>query len=489
MIANPVMPDLSAKEVAVVGTLLAEFPDELPPHCAKLLDHAPESFDDLRHAAIAVAIKQLQAAGKPVAILTVREQLLATGKLDDAGGILFLESLAAQAVGIGIAEFEAEPVWQAYQLRRTKTVLSEAGTALESAPAHAANIIGATVKTLESLTAHTQDGTSQLLTTRIFRPDIQPPQLRPIYTLAGHPVSTPGNITSINSAIKTGKSAVIGAMAGAAMAGATDRDFLGFHSSNPRNLALLHFDSEQSPDDHWHQVTRALKRAGLSAPPPWFYSYCLTGLGYSRAWQCVIAATRAAADKHGGIHSALIDGVADLVADVNDAGESNSFVAELHDMGIHYDCPIVGVIHFNPGGEKTRGHLGSQLERKAETNLRLDKQDEVTTIWSDKQRRAPVPKGTGPCFKWDDAAGMHLSVESLQTTKDAAARESLLCLAQDVFKDHPAMRYSELQTTVKKLLTVSDRTAERKVAQMRALTVIKPSTLGLYVINTPACTK
>jgi hypothetical protein len=34
---------------------------------------------------------------------------------------------------------------------------------------------------------------------------------------------------------------------------------------------------------------------------------------------------------------------------------------------------IVGVIHFNPGGEKTRGHLGSQLERKAETNLRLDK--------------------------------------------------------------------------------------------------------------------
>jgi hypothetical protein len=44
------------------------------------------------------------------------------------------------------------------------------------------------------------------------------------------------------------------------------------------------------------------------------------------------------------------------------------------------------------------------------------------------------------------------------------------------------MRYCEVQTTVKKLLTVSDRTAERKVASMKRLTVIKPGFRGMYVI-------
>jgi hypothetical protein len=71
----------------------------------------------------------------------------------------------------------------------------------------------------------------------------------------------------------------------------------------------------------------------------------------------------------------------------------------------------------------------------------------------------------------------------------AAAREALFCLAQDVFKDRAAMRYTDIQVTVKKLLTVSDRRAERKVADMMRLSVIKHSTLGLYVINTPAESK
>ncbi len=480
MSTAPVTPDLAAKETAVLGTLLVDCPEELPPYCARLVDHAPESLDDLRHGTIGFAIKQLLAAGKPVSPLTVREQLVSTNTLDDAGGALYVDTLSAQAATIGCAEYEAETLWKAYQVRRAKSAVGEALTALESSPAHAGTIISAAVATLQSLTATSEINPVALLTSRRFNPDIQPPPLRPIYTLAGHPVSTPGNLDSITAAIKTGKSAVIGAMCAAALDQGNAGDLLGFASSNPRNLAVLHFDSEQSPDDHWHQVNRALKRAGLSAPPPWFHSYCLTGLGCDRAWQCVITAAKAAADQHGGIHSALIDGVADLVADVNDAGESNAFVAELHDLAIHYDCPIVGVIHFNPGGEKTRGHLGSQLERKAETNLRLDKQDGVTTIWSDKQRRAPIPKGTGPCFAWDDAAGMHVSVENGQAAIDREETDRLTMLTTDLFRERPAMHYSDLVTTIKKMLIVSEPTAARRVQRLSQRKLIKKSVAGLW---------
>jgi hypothetical protein len=293
--------------------------------------------------------------------------------------------------------------------------------------------------------------------------------------------------------VKTGKSAVVGAMVASAMAGEDSGCTLGFTSCNPKKLALLSFDSEQSPDDHWHQNARALRRAGLQEPPPWLYSYCLTGLGSKRAWECVKEAIRIAADQHVGVHSILIDGVADLVADVNDPAESNDFIAELHEVAIERVCSIIGVIHFNPGGEKTRGHLGSQLERKAETNLRLDKSDQVTTIWSDKQRRAPIPKGSGPCFAWDETAGMHVTVESTELSKtrarDEAKREALLVLAEDAFEGHPSMRYSDIVSTVKKLLSVAHRTAERKVEEMAKLTVIRKAVAGLYVLPTPAVTE
>jgi len=322
----------------------------------------------------------------------------------------------------------------------------------------------------------------QLLKHRRFDPSIAPPPLRPVYTLAGHVIATPGNLVAITSTIKTGKSAVISGMAASVMAKGNDADLLGFASSNLKFFALLHFDSEQSPDDHWHQVIRALKRASLGQSPKWFYSYCLSGLGCKRAWECVTEAIRAAAEEHGGIHAILIDGVADLVANVNDPAESNAFIAELHDMAIQRDCPIVVVIHFNPGGEKTRGHLGSQLERKAETNLRLDKVDGVTAIWSDKQRRAPIPKGTGPCFQWSDEAGMHVSVESRQSAADKEKRETFALLIDDIFRKRAALHYSDIikYFTAKKGLAVSERTAARRMSELSRLGLLKKSAAGLW---------
>ncbi len=321
---------------------------------------------------------------------------------------------------------------------------------------------------------------AELLKQRRFNPSITPPPLRPIYSLGGQVIATPGNLVTVTSAVKTGKSAVIGAMAASVMAAGTNVDCLGFSSNNPKSYALLHFDSEQSPDDHWHQIARALKRAKIHKPPTWLYSYCLTGLGHRRAWDCVAEAMRFAAETHGGIHSILIDGVADLVADVNDAAECNDFVATVHDVAIQRDCPIIGVIHFNPGGEKTRGHLGSQLERKAETNLRLDKIDEVTSIWSDKQRRAPIPKGTGPCFHWSDDAGMHVSTETQQAVMEQEEIERLTLLADEIFGEHPSMRYSELTATVKTRQKITERTAERRVSRMAKLKIIRKSVAGLW---------
>ena len=121
-------------------------------------------------------------------------------------------------------------------------------------------------------------GLDAVLNARRFKPHVRPPPLRPVYTLIGRTVSTPANLTAISSAIKTGKSAVIGAMCAAAMAQDKSAvDLLGFDSDNPDGLPLFWFDSEQSPDDFWHGVNRAVQRAGLTTLPAWLHAFCLTG--------------------------------------------------------------------------------------------------------------------------------------------------------------------------------------------------------------------
>jgi hypothetical protein len=154
----------------------------------------------------------------------------------------------------------------------------------------------------------------------------------------------------------------------------------------------------------------------------------------------VVMADAAAA--HGGIHAVIIDGIADLVVDVNDSKECNQIVAELHTLAIRYDCAIIAVIHKNPGSDKVRGHLGSQIERKAETNLSLDKEDEVTIVWSQKQRRSPILKKNGPRFRWSDDMKMHVTVENvaMEDKKTAQFRE----LAETILMPNERKTWPEL---------------------------------------------
>jgi phage/plasmid primase-like uncharacterized protein len=252
----------------------------------------------------------------------------------------------------------------------------------------------------------------KLLSDREWNPNARPPEALPVFKLKGITISTPSNISTITAAVKSGKSAGIESMAAATLAG-TDCDTLGFESGNPDAKALLHFDSEQSPEDHWHHVDRIIRRAHAAAAPKWLRSWCLTGLTFKQCQNCVWEAIRIAREEYPGILAVLIDGYCDLVSDVNDSAESNDFVARLHGLAIQYACHISGVIHLNPGTEKSRGHLGSQLERKAETNLQMekDKEDESSLIFSTKNRRAGIPRNLGVAFKWDDNLKMHVSCD------------------------------------------------------------------------------
>jgi len=88
----------------------------------------------------------------------------------------------------------------------------------------------------------------------------------------------------------------------------------------------------------------------------------------------------------------IIDGVADLVSDVNDIRESNELVQKIMYWTEKYNIHIVCVIHSNFNSEKPTGHLGSALEKKTETQIKLqvnEQDDNIVQVSCKRSRSVP----------------------------------------------------------------------------------------------------
>lgn len=248
-----------------------------------------------------------------------------------------------------------------------------------------------------------------------FNADEIPPKTESCLFLgADHPVAARGNLTAIQGKQKSGKSAVISSILGAAIRGnfAAEGDVFNFNWVGDCDGAIVHIDTEQSPED-WHAlVCRSLKRSGLPTQPERLKSFPM--VTFSRAERLLVleGILERESARLGAVDAVLIDGIADLCKSPNDEEESLELVSRVHALSHKFNCAIFTVLHENPTSEngKTRGHLGSELARKAFANLRVDKDHEtlISTIYGTDMRKRDLPKKEGFCFGWDDTMMMHV---------------------------------------------------------------------------------
>jgi hypothetical protein len=326
-----------------------------------------------------------------------------------------------------------------------------------------------------------------LLTPRRFNSDVVPAKPVPIFTLGETVISTVGNITNIQAPPKGGKSAVVAAMIAAVLnANRQGVDTLGFSAENTEGKALIHFDTEQSAYDHDQLVRRALKRAKVGEAPAWLMSYCVTDLSIEERKKALEDALAIAQAEHGGVFAVIIDGIADLCASPNDEAESFALVASIAKLAASQACAVVTVLHENPGSEtgKMRGHLGSQLERKAETPLRLAKDSNgVTTIWADRARHGHMPKDQGLCFQWSDSAGMHVSCGNAGEIRSTANRAKMEEEASASFVGTDAMTHGELMAAVGEALVIKERASKLRIQRWSEAGIITKTISGKYSLS------
>lgn len=78
----------------------------------------------------------------------------------------------------------------------------------------------------------------------------------------------------------------------------------------------------------------------------------------------------------------FLDGIRDVIGDFNDNAESAVLIAECMKISTEMDCCLFNVLHENPGSDKMRGHLGTELSNKVtDTFVSIkDKKDGMVTF-------------------------------------------------------------------------------------------------------------
>jgi hypothetical protein len=332
------------------------------------------------------------------------------------------------------------------------------------------------------------------------RIQLSPPPERPtpIIQLLGQGICTAGNLTVLSSQAKSGKSAVIGAMIAAMVAARGNdedgqiwdlADTLSFTASPPDGKCVVMFDTEQSPYDSWRLLRRACDRVGVEHLPQWVRAYRLLDVPTVTRREWLRQELGRVSKETTGVHAVFIDGVADLVIDPNDPGEAFGLVEELLILAVQFNCPIIVVLHENPSGNetgKTRGHLGSQLERKAESNLRLvkDLKTDVVEVFGARCRSASIPQGKGAMFRFDEQLGRHVSFDAADQVEEKLAkeREEELPDVEEVFRGKVApLSHTELCAALAQELGVSRSTAIRKVKTWLGISMIRKGNDGTYI--------
>lgn len=76
----------------------------------------------------------------------------------------------------------------------------------------------------------------------------------------------------------------------------------------------------------------------------------------------------------------IIDGIRDLIYDINDPEQSTMIATDLMRWAEMNDCHILNIIHENKGTSHARGHLGTELVNKSECVLNVLKNEEGQTV-------------------------------------------------------------------------------------------------------------
>ena len=314
-----------------------------------------------------------------------------------------------------------------------------------------------------------------------------PPDIsKSVVAVNGVPLGTQDNLFCITGGEGTGKSNYVGAI----LAGTLGEKRLPIENTlgleitaNPKGLAVLHYDTEQSEAQLHKNLGKTLRRASLAAVPDFYHSLYLASLSRKDRLKLIRESMDLFHHRYGGVHLVVIDGIADLIRSANDETESIAIVDELYRLAGIYNTCIICVLHFVPNGIKLRGHIGSELQRKAAGILSIEKDDnpEYSVVKALKVRDGSPLDVPMMLFGWDKAEDMHVyRGEKSKEDKEKRKTDELIGVIREAFRSSLKLSYQELCEVLIREMEIKDRTAKKYIAYMKEQRILTQDTNGNY---------
>lgn len=188
-----------------------------------------------------------------------------------------------------------------------------------------------------------------------------------------NPFGTYGNFSCIVGASKT-KKTFFKSLVMASYIGGDYQSFApDFRTHRDKDKYVLDFDTEQGK---WHSQNAFRRVLNITGGDYNLYKpYYLRKFDFRERLEFIEWCLLESEYKNN-IGMVSIDGFADLVSDVNDLTQCNDLVQKLLKWTDKSKCHLTGIIHSNYGSSKATGHLGSAIQKKAETVCILTKSEE-----------------------------------------------------------------------------------------------------------------
>lgn len=204
--------------------------------------------------------------------------------------------------------------------------------------------------------------------------EVSPPPVA-IY-IGDSPACTFGNFSASIGKPKGKKTFNVSAMAAAAMTSSTILNYRG--NMPPNQNGILYFDTEQSTYHAFRvfkRIARLTRNSNHEVKQRIKY-FALRKYSVEDRIGMIdhkIRSTQA-------IGLVIIDGIRDLMLDINSPREATLIVNYLMKWTEEFNLHIHTVIHQNKGDENARGHIGTEINNKSETVLRVEKDKDDESI-------------------------------------------------------------------------------------------------------------
>lgn len=388
----------------------------------------PEHFYLEAHLIIYQAVIDMHRAGNAIDMRTVVAHLSRIGKLELVDGAYKIAELTSKVATAANIEYHARIVVEMAMKRHLIEIASNIHYKAYEPHSDVFNILDDTEKIIKgihdnSIVESDEQKVKKMWAERqIVEEPSEPP---PLLKIGDTPILIAGNHSLIVGKKKARKTLFIVQLLS---------EFIKFNPQDANKVLL--FDTEQGKG-HVYKIRKKIHKITGKFIPVFF----LRGLTHVDRVKFITNTIKLWPDDP---KIVVIDGIRDLMADINNSDESNDLIYWLEKTTLENNLAVLNILHLNKTDKNPRGHIGTELTNKAlaTIELSLDEKSGHTIVKCESSRErgfedfAFTHDGPG-----SDALPM---IVGMPVAGNSIPVEERITRIKSVFEDSDTLTYKDL---------------------------------------------